>query len=83
MVWVLREYRETDPIILSVGEADEVSIADAAHAIADAMGFQVRARNPKRVRQKSSPTLAAPSGLQSWVIGSVHNHRGVIASCWP
>ena len=41
MVWVLREYKETDPIILSVGEEDEVSIADAAHAIADAMGFQV------------------------------------------
>ena len=48
MIWVLREYKETDPIILSVGEEDEVSIADAAHAIADAMGFQVRrpARRP-------------------------------------
>jgi GDP-L-fucose synthase len=44
MLWVLREYRETEPIILSVGEEDEVSIADAAHAIADAMGFQVCAR---------------------------------------
>ena len=41
MLWVLREYSETDPIILSVGEEDEVSIADAAHTIADAMGFKV------------------------------------------
>ena len=43
MLWVLREYSETDPIILSVGEEDEVSIADAAHTIADAIGFQARA----------------------------------------
>merc|ERR1719159_1680050 len=36
-VWVMREYRETAPIILSVGEEDEVTIADVAQMIADSM----------------------------------------------
>lgn len=40
-IWVLREYKEADPIILSVGEEDEVSIGDIAHMIADSMGFKV------------------------------------------
>ena len=40
MLWTLREYRETDPIILSVDERDEVSIADVAKAIVEAMGFE-------------------------------------------
>lgn len=39
-VWVLRSYQEIDPIILSVGEEEEVSIADVARSIATAMGFQ-------------------------------------------
>jgi len=38
-VWALRNYDETSPIILSVGEEDEISIAEAAQAIAEAMGF--------------------------------------------
>lgn len=40
MIWVLREYPETDPIILSVDEADEVTIGDVAMAIVDAMEFK-------------------------------------------
>ena len=36
----MREYRETDPIILSVDEEDEVSIAAVAAAIVDAMDFK-------------------------------------------
>jgi len=39
MVWVLREYKEIEPIILSVGEEEEISIADVAHLIAEAMNF--------------------------------------------
>eukprot|EP00884_Botryococcus_braunii_P004500 jgi/Botrbrau1/14050/Bobra.0011s0016.1 len=35
MIWVLREYPEVDPIILSVGEEDEVSIKEVALTIAD------------------------------------------------
>jgi GDP-L-fucose synthase len=40
MLWTLREYKETDPIILSVDEKDEVSIADVASAIVKAMDFK-------------------------------------------
>lgn len=36
----MRNYHEVDPIILSVGEEDEVSIADAAKMIASAMNFE-------------------------------------------
>ncbi|CAM0140739.1 hypothetical protein VKS41_008007 [Umbelopsis sp. WA50703] len=39
-IWVLREYQETEPIILSVGEKDEVSIKDVADAIVKAVGFE-------------------------------------------
>ncbi|KAM9235308.1 GDP-L-fucose synthase [Leptosomus discolor] len=38
-LWVLREYNEVEPIILSVGEEDEVSIKEAAEAIVEAMDF--------------------------------------------
>ncbi|XP_067426378.1 GDP-L-fucose synthase-like [Thunnus thynnus] len=40
IIWVLREYKEIDPIILSVGEDDEVSIKEAADMIAHALGFK-------------------------------------------
>ncbi|XP_001518831.3 GDP-L-fucose synthase [Ornithorhynchus anatinus] len=39
-LWVLREYDEVEPIILSVGEEDEVSIKEAAEIIVEAMGFK-------------------------------------------
>jgi len=39
-VWVTREYNETDPIILSVDEADEVTIKEVALAVAKAMKFE-------------------------------------------
>ncbi|KAH0518897.1 GDP-L-fucose synthase [Microtus ochrogaster] len=38
-IWVLREYSEVEPIILSVGEEDEVSIKEAAEAVVEAMDF--------------------------------------------
>ena len=41
IVWVMREYKEIDPIILSVGEEEEVSIHEAALAVARAMDFKV------------------------------------------
>ncbi|KAK7107369.1 GDP-L-fucose synthase-like [Littorina saxatilis] len=40
MIWVLREYQEIDPIILSVGEEDEVSIKEAAETVLEAMEFK-------------------------------------------
>ena len=41
-VWALREYDSVEPIILSVDEADEVSIADVARLVAAAAGFAGR-----------------------------------------
>ncbi|TYZ66067.1 hypothetical protein PybrP1_007702 [[Pythium] brassicae (nom. inval.)] len=40
LLWVLDEYDSVEPIILSVGEDDEVSIKDVALEIARAMDFQ-------------------------------------------
>ncbi|XP_014678360.1 PREDICTED: GDP-L-fucose synthase-like [Priapulus caudatus] len=40
MVWVLREYKETEPIILSVNEEAELSIKDAAMTVVEAMDFK-------------------------------------------
>uniref|UniRef100_A0A0X3PVA6 GDP-L-fucose synthase n=1 Tax=Schistocephalus solidus TaxID=70667 RepID=A0A0X3PVA6_SCHSO len=37
-IWALRHYNDPDPIILSVPEADEVSIKHAAEVIASSMG---------------------------------------------
>ena len=39
-VWVMRNYHDVDPIILSVDEAAEVSIKDVADMIAKAMNFE-------------------------------------------
>ena len=39
MIWTLRSYEEADPIILSVGEEDEISISDGAYAVAKARDF--------------------------------------------
>ena len=38
-LWVMREYEETEPIILSVGEKDEKSIDEAAKSVAKAFNF--------------------------------------------
>ena len=38
IVWVLRNYNHCEPIVLSVPEAEEISIKDAASAIVSAMG---------------------------------------------
>ncbi|XP_044036397.1 GDP-L-fucose synthase-like isoform X2 [Siniperca chuatsi] len=40
IIWVLREYEEIDPIILSVGEEDEVSIKETVDMIAKALDFK-------------------------------------------
>ncbi|XDV41146.1 hypothetical protein PO909_010061, partial [Leuciscus waleckii] len=39
-LWVLRDYDEVEPIILSVGEEDELSIKDAVDAVVEAMEFK-------------------------------------------
>lgn len=40
MIWALREYKDPEPIILSVGEEDEVSIKDVLHMVAEAADFK-------------------------------------------
>ena len=39
-IWVMRSYDSCEPIILSVGEDDEVSIGDVAKYVAEAMEFK-------------------------------------------
>ncbi|KAM9961319.1 hypothetical protein ACTFIR_004159 [Dictyostelium discoideum] len=39
-VWTLNNYEEMSPLILSVGEEDEISIADVARLITEAMQFK-------------------------------------------
>ncbi|KIY49853.1 NAD(P)-binding protein [Fistulina hepatica ATCC 64428] len=39
-IWLLREYDDVEPVILSVGEDEEVSIKQVADAIVKAVGFQ-------------------------------------------
>lgn len=39
-VWMLHEYDEIDPVILSVSEQEEVSIKQVAEAIVKAVGFE-------------------------------------------
>lgn len=40
MIWVLRNYNSVEPIVLSVDEAQEVTIYEVAEAIAKAFDFQ-------------------------------------------
>lgn len=39
-VWVLRNYESVEPIVLSVDEADEISIAELAQSIVKAFSFK-------------------------------------------
>ncbi|CAK8697960.1 GDP-L-fucose synthase-like [Clavelina lepadiformis] len=39
-LWVLREYEETEPIILSVGEEEEISIKEAAELVVKGFDFK-------------------------------------------
>ncbi|KZT22952.1 epimerase-domain-containing protein [Neolentinus lepideus HHB14362 ss-1] len=39
-IWMLREYDDVEPIILSVGDDEEVTIKEVADAIVKAVGFQ-------------------------------------------
>lgn len=39
-LWVMRNYTETEPIILSVSESDEISIKEAAEGVAKAYDFK-------------------------------------------
>ena len=49
MIWTMRHYDHVDPIILSVGEEDEVSIKDAALAVVKGMGFDLEDSDKKEI----------------------------------
>jgi len=40
MIWTLRSYNSSEPLILSVAEEDEISIGEVAHMIAESMEFK-------------------------------------------
>jgi GDP-L-fucose synthase len=40
MIWTMLNYEDSEPIILSVGEEDEISIGDAAKLIVEAFDFK-------------------------------------------
>jgi len=42
IIWVLKSYEEVEPIILSVGEEEEISIGEAAQLIADAFADRIK-----------------------------------------
>lgn len=42
ILWTMREYKDVIPLILSVGEEDEVSIREAAEMVAEAVNFEGR-----------------------------------------
>ena len=39
-IWAIREYNDVEPIIFSVDESDEISIADVAHLVLEAFEFK-------------------------------------------
>ena len=41
MIWALREYKDSEPIILAVGEEDEISIDKVVKLVAKSMDFKV------------------------------------------
>lgn len=66
IVWTLHEYSEPDPIILSVGEEDEVSIGDVARAVAAAMNFEVR--DGAEISAKSAERIASAEMHGVWLV---------------
>jgi GDP-L-fucose synthase len=40
LIWAMLNYEEEEPIIISVGEEDEISIGEAAHIVLEEFGFK-------------------------------------------
>ena len=49
----MRSYDEPEPIILSVAEEDEISIKEAAEAVAKAYDFKVNRKNEIKEKPRS------------------------------
>nr|CDS30405.1 GDP L fucose synthase [Hymenolepis microstoma] len=59
IIWVLRNYDSPEPIILSVPEASEISIKDAASAIVSAMGCKGLTLDPSKADGQFKKTASA------------------------
>ncbi|VUZ49170.1 unnamed protein product [Hymenolepis diminuta] len=59
IIWVLRNYDSSEPIILSVPEAGEISIKDAASAIVSAMGCKGLTLDPSKADGQFKKTASA------------------------
>ncbi|VDO05919.1 unnamed protein product [Rodentolepis nana] len=59
IIWVLRNYDNPEPIILSVPEANEISIKDAASAIVSAMGCKGLTLDPSKADGQFKKTASA------------------------
>ncbi|KAK0417902.1 hypothetical protein QR680_013271 [Steinernema hermaphroditum] len=68
-VWVVRSYEEVEPIILSVGEEDEVSIGDAVKAVVKAMDFQGEVIQDTSKADGQFKKTASNSKLRSYLPG--------------
>lgn len=66
-LWVLREYTSVEPLILSVGEKDEVSISTVAETIAQAFGFEGEIRYDSTQADGQFKKTASNTKLRSYV----------------
>lgn len=64
-IWVLRNYDSIEPIILSVGEEDEIDIRTAALEVASAMGFTGEVQFDTSKADGQHKKTASPRKLQS------------------
>jgi GDP-L-fucose synthase len=71
ILWVLRCYTETEPIILSVGEEEEVSIGEVGRAIADAVkdlyGVSLSLRNDETMSDGQFKKTASNQKLRKYL----------------
>lgn len=71
LLWVMCNYDDADPIILSVPEEDEVSIAQLAQTIATAYGFSGKVEFDLQFADGQYKKTASPSKL----LGLIDNFR--------
>ncbi|KAI4905549.1 hypothetical protein NFI96_022231 [Prochilodus magdalenae] len=63
-LWVLREYDEVEPIILSVGEEDEITVKDVVDAIVEAFEFTGPVIEPHRTPTEQYDTSKSDGQLK-------------------
>jgi GDP-L-fucose synthase len=68
-IWVMRHYEETEPIILSVDEKDEVSIADVASMVAKAIDFKGKLTYNTKMSDGQYKKTASNAKLRKYLPG--------------